>query len=142
MSNHKRKSKQALVSLHPDEEYRLIQEHNKNVAEKIAVADKPICPHCGNNATKAAGKTKAKYSPRRDRRKCVNCERSFTIDDKRYANLHTEYVVWQQAALAAMQGPEALKAVAKKAEQIGEQHFFNWENSTTRRFFKGVAGSR
>lgn len=126
----------------PDDQYRALQEHSRDTAEKIAVADKPKCPHCTSNSTKAAGKTKAKYSPVRDRRKCENCERTFTIDDKRYSNLHTEYVVWQQAALAAMQGPEALKAVARKAEAIGDRHFFNWENSTTRRFFRGILSGR
>lgn len=125
----------------PDAEYREIAEKNQQLAERVAVQEKPVCPHCGHQEFRKAGRTKAKYSNQRQRWKCSNCKRSMVEDDRRYGNIMTESMLWEQAALAAINDPsgKTFRAVARKAEEIGDEYFWNWKNSTVRRFFMGVS---
>lgn len=138
-----RRIKQASV-YQPDEEYRDIAARNKQIAERIAKKEQPTCPHCGQQEFSKAGKTRGKFSEPRQRWKCDNCERSMVEDDRRYGNVVTESMLWEQAVLAMVSDPsgKTFRAVARKADEVGEEYFFNWKNSTVRRFFLGALNGR
>jgi transposase-like protein len=129
----------------PGDDYEGIAESNKQLAEKIAEREQRICPNCGHRRFRKAGKARGKYSPvERQKWMCRRCKHSMTEDDRRYGNIATESLLYQQALLAAINDPSGrtFRAVAKKAEEIGSQYFWNWQNSTARRLFAGAIGGK